>query len=79
MHHIEVDLCIDCLDAAADYGYHDIPGTMLPGIAGGDITIIDLSHEPDPHFSNHGYTCSGDSEGCLKLRDRKSTRLNSSH
>jgi hypothetical protein len=67
MLNITVRLCRDCIDVAHEYEYMDVPGPMLPGIAGGDVTLRYLDVDPDPYFSMHRNSCDGWGENCQRL------------
>lgn len=65
---LTVALCRDCLDAAAEYEFMGVPGGVLPGIAGADVTIVSLEFtEEDPYFTWYTSSCNGDSENCKHL------------
>lgn len=64
---IEIRLCRDCLDVTHEYEYMDLPGPMLPGIAGGDVILRYLDVDPDPHYSSGGGTCDGWGDACQRL------------
>ena len=64
---ITVSLCRDCVDAAAEYEYATVPGTVLPGIDGGEVTVTLEFIDDDPHFSSHRNSCDGNSDNCQLL------------